>query len=35
MVNGFTPPELVMAHLNINKAIYDKIFREKLVVLPP
>jgi oxalate decarboxylase len=30
-----TPPELVMAHLNIDKATYDKIPREKLVVLPP
>ena len=29
-----TPPELVMAHLNIDKATYDKIPREKLVVLP-
>ncbi|HYY35232.1 MAG TPA: cupin domain-containing protein [Candidatus Binatia bacterium] len=30
-----TPPELVMAHFNIDKATYDKIPREKLVVLPP
>jgi oxalate decarboxylase len=29
-----TPPELVMAHLNIDKATYEKIPREKLVVLP-
>jgi oxalate decarboxylase len=29
-----TPPELVMAHLNIDKAVYDAIPREKMVVLP-
>jgi oxalate decarboxylase len=29
-----TPMELVMAHLNIDKATYDQIPREKLVVLP-
>lgn len=29
-----TPPELVMAHLNIDKATYDQIPREKLVLLP-
>ncbi|PYL07989.1 MAG: cupin [Verrucomicrobia bacterium] len=29
-----TPRELVMAHLNIDKATYDRIPREKLVVLP-
>jgi oxalate decarboxylase len=29
-----TPPELVMAHLNIDKATYDRIPREKPVVLP-
>jgi oxalate decarboxylase len=29
-----TPPELVMAHLNIDKATYDAIPREKLVIVP-
>jgi len=29
-----TPPELVMAHLNIDKATYDRVPREKPVVLP-
>jgi oxalate decarboxylase len=29
-----TPPELVMAHLNIDRATYDEIPREKTVVLP-
>lgn len=29
-----TPPELVMAHLNIDKAAYDAIPREKTVILP-
>ena len=29
-----TPPELVMAHLNINAATYNQIPREKLVILP-
>jgi oxalate decarboxylase len=29
-----TPPELVMAHLNIDKATYDAIPKEKLVVVP-
>jgi len=29
-----TPPELVRAHLNIDKATYDWIPQEKLVVLP-
>jgi oxalate decarboxylase len=29
-----TPPELVMAHLNIDRKIWDKIPREKFVVLP-
>jgi oxalate decarboxylase len=29
-----TPPELVMAHLNIDKATYDQIPREKLIILP-
>ena len=29
-----TPPELVMAHLNIDKATYDRIPKEKLVVVP-
>jgi len=29
-----TPPELVMAHVNIDKATYDRIPREKRVVLP-
>ncbi len=29
-----TPPELVMAHLNIDQATYEKIPGEKLVVLP-
>jgi oxalate decarboxylase len=30
-----TPPELVMAHLNIEQSAYDQIPREKLVILPP
>jgi len=29
-----TPPELVMAHLNIDQATYDEIPKEKAVVLP-
>jgi oxalate decarboxylase len=29
-----TPPELVMAHLNIDKATYDAIPKEKMVVVP-
>jgi oxalate decarboxylase len=29
-----TPPELVMAHLNIDRATYDAIPKEKLVVVP-
>jgi len=29
-----TPPELVMAHLNIDKAAYDAIPKEKAVILP-
>lgn len=29
-----TPPDLVMAHLNIDKAAYDAIPREKLVIVP-
>lgn len=29
-----TPPELVMAHLNIDRATYDAIPREKLVIVP-
>jgi oxalate decarboxylase len=29
-----TPPELVMAHLNIDKAAFDAIPKEKMVVLP-
>jgi len=29
-----TPPELVMAHLNIDKAAYDVIPKEKLVIVP-
>lgn len=29
-----TPPELVMAHLNIDKTTYDEIPQDKLVVLP-
>jgi len=29
-----TPPEFVMAHLNIDKVTYDEIPREKVVVLP-
>ena len=29
-----TPPELVMAHLNIDQGTYDQIPREKVVVLP-
>jgi hypothetical protein len=29
-----TPPDLVMAHLNIDRATYDQILKEKLVVLP-
>jgi oxalate decarboxylase len=30
-----TPPELVMAHLNIDKATYDTIPKDKLVITPP
>ncbi len=29
-----TPPELVMAHLNIDKATLDAIPRDELVILP-
>ena len=29
-----TPPELVMAHLNIDKTMYDAIAKEKAVVGP-
>jgi oxalate decarboxylase len=29
-----TPPELVMAHLNIDKATYDAIPKEKMVIVP-
>ena len=29
-----TPPELVMAHLNIDKTMYDAIPKEKAVVVP-
>jgi len=29
-----TPPELVMAHLNIDKTMYDALPREKAVVVP-
>jgi oxalate decarboxylase len=29
-----TPPELVMAHLNIDRQTYDAIPREKLVIVP-
>ena len=29
-----TPPELVMAHLKIDKAAYDAIPKEKAVILP-
>jgi oxalate decarboxylase len=29
-----TPPELVMAHLNIDRATYDAIQRDKVVVMP-
>jgi oxalate decarboxylase len=29
-----TPPELVMAHLNIDKAVYDAIPKDKAVVVP-
>jgi oxalate decarboxylase len=29
-----TPPELVMAHLNIDKATLDAIPREELVIVP-
>src|SRR5260370_40768259 len=31
---GHTPPELVMAHLNINRATVDRIPRHELVGLP-
>lgn len=30
---GHTPPELVMAHLNIDKATLDAIPREELVIV--
>jgi oxalate decarboxylase len=29
-----TPPELVMAHLNVDKATLDAIPREELVIVP-
>jgi oxalate decarboxylase len=29
-----TPPELVMAHLNIDRATYDMIPKEEIVVVP-
>jgi oxalate decarboxylase len=29
-----TPPELVMAHLNIDKAALDTIAKDKLVIVP-
>jgi len=29
-----TPPELVMAHLNIDKATLDSIPREEIVIMP-
>jgi oxalate decarboxylase len=29
-----TPPELVMAHLNIDKAVYDAIPKDKAVIVP-
>jgi len=29
-----TPPELVMAHLNIDKATLDAMPKEKLVIVP-
>ena len=29
-----TPPELVMAHLNIDKAVYDAIPKEKAIIVP-
>jgi oxalate decarboxylase len=29
-----TPPELVMVHLNIDKATYDAIPKDKLVITP-
>src|SRR5208283_5148207 len=31
---GHTPPELVMAHLNVDKATLDAMQKEKLVILP-
>src|SRR6202162_5583331 len=31
---GHTPPELVMAHLNIDKATLDTIPRDELVIVP-
>jgi len=29
-----TPPELVMAHLNIDRAVYDAIPKDKAVIVP-
>ena len=34
MTLSHTPPELVMAHLNIDRAVYDAISKDKAVFVP-